>query len=174
MVAYGLAYGMEPYGLAQRLAIPVGEAEAIMKAFFAAFPAIEGFMKATVEEARTRGYTVTALGRRRPIPELASPNRAVRQAGERQAMNAGVQGLAADIFKLALVRLDRALEAASFRSRIVLQVHDEVVLEVDPSEAEVVSSLVLQEMTGAGSEVGLKVPLEVTLGWGDTWADTKA
>jgi DNA polymerase-1 len=174
MVAYGLAYGMEPYGLAQRLAIPVDEADEIMKAFFAAFPAISGYMASVVAEARSRGYTVTALGRRRPIPELSSANRHVRQAGERQAMNAGVQGLAADVFKLALVRLDQALEAEQLASRIVLQVHDEVVLEVEPSERHRVGAMTDRIMRAAGEEAGLTVPLAVSLGWGQTWADAKA
>src|SRR3546814_5016680 len=97
MVSYGLAYGMEAYGLAQRLSIPVDEAATILDAYFVAFPAVKAYMERTVAEARERGYTETLFGRRRQIPELASSNYRIRQAGERQAMNAGIQGLAADI-----------------------------------------------------------------------------
>jgi DNA polymerase-1 len=123
-----------------------------------------------VDEARQRGYTETLFGRRRQIPELASSNFRIRQAGERQAMNAGIQGLAADIFKVALVRLDGALEAGDHRSRLILQVHDEVLVEVDPAERAEVTDLVLAAMSGAFE---LRVPLEVNLAYGATWADAK-
>src|SRR5207244_5718410 len=112
MVSYGLAYGMESFGLGQRLGIPTEEAALILRAYFEAFPNVREYMERTVAEARDRGYTETLFGRRRQIPELSSSNFRIRQAGERQAMNAGIQGLAADIFKVALVRLDRALEEA--------------------------------------------------------------
>ena len=116
MVSYGLAYGMEAYGLGQRLNIPTEEAAEILDAYFMAFPAVKRYMERTVNEARQRGYTETLFGRRRPIPELSSSNFRIRQAGERQAMNAGIQGLAADIFKVALVRLDHALEERTLRA----------------------------------------------------------
>ncbi|MEO9165591.1 MAG: DNA polymerase I [Aquihabitans sp.] len=170
MVSYGLAYGMEAYGLAQRLNIPRGEAAEILDAYFVAFPAVQAYMDATVAEARERGYTETLFGRRRPIPELASSNRQIRQAGERQAMNAGIQGLAADIFKVALIRLDQALADRKAESRIVLQVHDEVILEVPPAERDDVSALTLEVMHGAAD---LRVPLEVNLSFGASWADAK-
>jgi DNA polymerase-1 len=128
-------------------------------------------MERTVEETRQRGYTETLFGRRRPIPELSSPNLRIRQAGERQAMNAGIQGLAADIFKVALVRLDAALRAASLRSRIVLQVHDEVVVEVADGEHDEAERLTVTTMQGAAT---LSVPLAVNLAFGPTWADAKA
>ena len=112
MVSYGLAYGMEAYGLGQRLSIPTEEAAKILEAYFEAFPNVKAYMDATVVEARKRGYTETLFGRRRPIPELLNGNWRIRQAGERQAMNAGIQGLAADIFKVALVRVDDALAGA--------------------------------------------------------------
>jgi DNA polymerase-1 len=105
------------------------------------------------------------------IPELSASNYRIRQAGERQAMNAGIQGLAADIFKVALVRLDAGLEAGSFTSRLILQVHDEVLLEVEPAEREAVTTLVLDAMSGA---FDLRVPLAVNLAYGATWADAKA
>jgi DNA polymerase-1 len=170
MVSYGLAYGMEAYGLGQRLNIPTEEAALILAAYFEAFPAVRDYMERTVAEARQRGYTETLFGRRRQIPELSSPNYRIRQAGERQAMNAGIQGLAADIFKVALVRIETALEEAAMDSRLILQVHDEVLLDVPPAEHDPAAKLVVEAMAGA---VDLSVPLEVNLAFGDTWADAK-
>jgi DNA polymerase-1 len=170
MVSYGLAYGMEAYGLAQRLNIAVSEATEILDAYFVALPAVREYMDKTVAEARERGYTETLFGRRRQIPELASRNRQVRQAGERQAMNAGIQGLAADIFKVALVRLDAALEDGGLTSRIVLQVHDEIILESPDPEVETAAALTVTTMRDA---FDLRVPLEVDLRIADTWADAK-
>ena len=170
MVSYGLAYGMEAYGLGQRLNIPTGEAAVILDAYFKAFPALRDYMDKTVAEARARGYTETLFGRRRRIPEINSPNFRLRQAAERQAMNAGIQGLAADIFKVALVRLDSALEKQGFEGRIILQVHDEVILEIPEAERDPVSELTVETMAGACQ---LRVPLEVHLSSGRTWADAK-
>ena len=171
MVSYGLAYGMESFGLGQRLGIATEEAAEILNAYFAAFPSVREYMDRTVAEARDRGYTETLFGRRRQIPELQSTNYRLRQAGERQAMNAGIQGLAADIFKVALVRLDRGLEDQGRASRLVLQVHDEVIVEVEPAEEQAVAALTLEAMRGAAE---LSVPLEVNLSWGDSWADAKS
>jgi DNA polymerase-1 len=170
MVSYGLAYGMEAYGLGQRLSIPTKEAQAILDAYFVAFPSVKAYMEATVAEARAKGYTETLFGRRRQIPELSSSNFRIRQAGERQAMNAGIQGLAADIFKVALVHLDEGLERGKHRSRVVLQVHDEVIVELDPTERDVVTDLTLNAMSGA---FDLRVPLEVNLSYGSSWAAAK-
>ena len=170
MVSYGLAYGMEAYGLGQRLGIPTDEAAVILDAYFVAFPNVKAYMDATVQEARKNGYTETLFGRRRPIPELLNSNWRIRQAGERQAMNAGIQGLAADIFKVALVRIDAALEAGDYRSELVLQVHDEVIVEVPADEHDVVGELVIDLMKGAAE---LDVPLEVNVAWGETWAAAK-
>jgi len=171
MVSYGLAYGMEAYGLAQRLGIPVDEAAQILKAYFEAFPAVRTYMDNTVAEARQRGYTETLFGRRRKIPELASSNYRIRQAGERQAMNAGIQGLAADIFKVALVNLDRELRNQGTKSQLILQVHDEVILEVSPDERDAMGKLTTEVMRDA---FDLRVPLEVNLAFGPSWADAKA
>ncbi len=170
MVSYGLAYGMEAYGLAQRLNIPTEEAAAILDAYFVAFPAVRAYMERTVAEARERGYTETLFGRRRQIPELASSNFRIRQAGERQAMNAGIQGLAADIFKVALVRLDARLAEEVLDARLILQVHDEVLLEVAPQVVEEAGALVVEVMSGAAD---LCVPLEVNLSVGTSWAAAK-
>ena len=171
MVAYGLAYGMEAYGLSQRLAIPVDEAAGILESYFAAFPAVRAYMDAAIHTARQKGYTETLFGRRRPIPELLSDNFRIRQAGERQAMNAAIQGLAADIFKIALVRLDTELEQRGLVARIVLQVHDEVIVEAPEQESAEVDEIVMRTMRSAAD---LRVPLEVNAAWGRTWADAKS
>ncbi len=170
MVSYGLAYGMEAYGLGQRLNIPTEEAAVILASYFEAFPSVRAYMDRTVAEARQRGYTETLFGRRRQIPELSSSNVRIRQAGERQAMNAGIQGLAADIFKVALVRLDDRLAGSGTGGRLVLQVHDEVLVEVEPSGEHVVAPMVLEVMAGAAD---LRVPLEVSMAVGSSWADAK-
>ena len=171
MVSYGLAYGMESYGLGQRLSIPTEEAQVILDAYFSAFPAVRDYMDTAVARARELGYTETLYGRRRPIPELRSDNFRVRQAGERQAKNAGIQGLAADIFKVALVHIDGALERDGMASRLILQVHDEVILEVPDAEREPAAELVRHEMATACE---LRVPLVVDLAFGTTWAAAKA
>ena len=171
MVSYGLAYGMEAYGLSQRLGIPVDEAAEILKAYFEAFPAVRKYMDDTVAETRERGYTETLFGRRRKIPELASSNFRIRQAGERQAMNAGIQGLAADIFKVALVNLDEALRSDDYESRLILQVHDEVILEVTADERDHMATMTTEIMADA---FDLRVPLEVNLAFGPSWAEAKA
>ncbi|MFZ4811098.1 MAG: DNA polymerase I [Ilumatobacteraceae bacterium] len=170
MVSYGLAYGMEAYGLGQRLGIATDEASLILDAYFLAFPNVKAYMERTVTEARMRGYTETLFGRRRPIPELSNSNFRIRQAGERQAMNAGIQGLAADIFKVALVRIDAALAEHHLAAQVVLQVHDEVIVEVSDDEHDEVGPLVIGIMRHA---VELDVPLEVNVAWGRTWADAK-
>ncbi|CAI8308640.1 MAG: DNA polymerase I [Acidimicrobiales bacterium AG-410-I20] len=170
MVSYGLAYGMEAYGLAQRLDIPRGEAEEILNSFFTAFPAVREYMDRSIEEARKKGYTETLFGRRRRIPELSSSNFNIRQAGERQAMNSAIQGLAADIFKVALIRIDEHIENNSLSSRLILQVHDEVILEVPPEEKDEALEKVPEIMQNA---FDLRVDLEVNMSFGSTWADAK-
>src|SRR5579862_678584 len=167
MVSYGLAYGMEAFGLARRLSTGVEEATEIMERYFTAFPKVRAYMLETVAEARERGYTRTEMGRKRPLPDLHDRNYQRRSAAERQAMNAGIQGLAADLFKVALVKLDRALEQGRMASRLVLQVHDEVIVEAVPEEEDAVATLTEDALTHA---VDLSVPLEVTMAWGDSWA----
>ena len=171
MVSYGLAYGMEAFGLGQRLGIRTDEAATILDAYFAAFPNVQSYMDHTVAQAKSRGYTETLFGRRRRIPELDSSNFRIRQAGERQAMNAAIQGLAADIFKIALIRIDQALSDSVLASRLVLQVHDEVLVESPLNEVEVVDALVLRIMEQATK---LDVPLAVNSAWGSTWAEAKS
>jgi len=170
VVNFGLAYGMEAYGLGQRLDIPTEQAKEILDSYFESFPNVKVFMDETVREAKQRGYTTTIFGRRRQITELSSDNFRIRQMGERMAQNAPVQGSAADIFKLAMIELDRALEDAGLGSRMVLTVHDELVLEVPLEEREQVESTVREVME---SVCELKVPLEVDLGFGPNWAEAK-
>jgi DNA polymerase-1 len=171
MVSYGLAYGMEAYGLSQRLAIGVDEATKILDSYFAAFPSVRQYMDDAVAAARKRGFTETLFGRRRPIPELNSDNFRIRQVGERQAMNAGIQGLAADIFKIALVRIQSVLDDLQMKSRLILQVHDEVIVESPRDEVEAAEREVLSAMRGAAS---LLVPLEVNFAWGESWGAAKS
>jgi DNA polymerase-1 len=161
---------MEAYGLSQRLGVAVEEAAAIMDSYFGAFPRVKKYMDETVALAKIRGATRTQFGRIRPLPDLHASNYRVRMAAERQAMNAGIQGLAADIFKLALVRLDRDLEAKKLESRLVLQVHDEVIVEVTPGEEHEVHRLTESALTGAAD---LKVPLTVSVATGPSWAAAK-
>ena len=170
MVSYGLAYGMEAYGLSQRLAIDVTEAKSILDAYFTAFPRVKQYMDDAVATAKRDGFTTTLFGRRRRIEGIHSPIRQVEAAATRMAMNAGIQGLAADIFKMALVAIDEQLEDAGLASRLVLQVHDEVVLEVVPAERQAVESLVINAMLNAAS---LDVPLLVNAAWGASWAAAK-
>ncbi len=170
MVSYGLAYGMEAYGLAQRLGISNKEASGILDAYFSAFPSVKSYMEETVQQARDKGYTETLFGRRRRIPELTSDNFRIRQAAERQAMNAGIQGLAADIFKVALVNLDKRVMEEQLKSRIVLQVHDEVILECPTKELSKVQDITIEIMSAA---FDLLVPLEVNISSGQSWADAK-
>ena len=170
VVNYGLAYGMEAYGLGQRLGIPTGEAAEILDAYFDGFPNVKAFMEGTIQEAKERGYTTTIFGRRRQITELASDNFRIRQMGERMAQNAPVQGSAADIFKLAMIDLDRALDAAASPARMLLTVHDELVLEVPNSEHEATEVLVRDVME---SVTELRVPLTVDTGFGPNWATAK-
>jgi len=170
VVNFGLAYGMEAYGLAQRMDIPTEQAREILDAYFASFPNVRSFMDSTVKEARARGYTTTLMGRRRLLPELASDNFRIRQMGERMAQNAPVQGGAADIFKLAMVNLDAELEERGMRSRMVLTVHDEVVLEVPLGEHDAAIETVRRVMESVWP---LDVPLKVEISTGMTWADAK-
>ncbi|MHB2028936.1 MAG: DNA polymerase I [Acidimicrobiales bacterium] len=169
-VSYGLAYGMESFGLSQRLGVPLSVAKEIMERYFAGFPSLRNYMDTVVKDIRSRGYSRTEFGRIRPFPDLATALGAQRQAVERQAMNAGIQGLAADVFKSALVRLDRRLREEGFVARLILQVHDEVLVEAPEDEQERVGDVVIDVLTNAAT---LTVPLEVSLKWGENWAAAK-
>jgi DNA polymerase-1 len=169
-MSYGLAYGLSAYGLAAQLKISTEEAKVQMDQYFARFGGVRDYLLAVVEQARKDGYTSTVLGRRRYLPELDSTNRQVREAAERAALNAPIQGSAADIIKVAMIGVDTALTAAGLTSRMLLQVHDELLFEVADGEREQLEALVRDKMGGA---YPLDVPLEVSVGYGPSW-DTAA
>ncbi len=169
-MSYGLAYGLSAYGLAQQLRISAEEAKEQMDAYFARFGRVRDYLDEIVERARRDGYTSTILGRRRYLPDLTSDNRQRREMAERMALNAPIQGSAADIIKVAMLDVHRGLEAAGLRSRMLLQVHDELIFEVAEGERDEVERLVRQHM-GAAHE--LDVPLEISVGVGRSW-DTAA
>jgi DNA polymerase-1 len=165
-MSYGLAYGLSAYGLSQQLKISTEEAKEQMDQYFARFGGVRDYLLAVVEQARKDGYTSTVLGRRRYLPELDSSNRVVREGAERAALNAPIQGSAADIIKVAMVGVDAALREGGLDSRLLLQVHDELLLEVAPGERDAVDALVRSKM---GAAYPLDVPLEVSVGYGPSW-----
>lgn len=171
MVNYGLAYGMGATGLAERLNVPVAEAREIMDAYFEQFGGVADFLDRIVTQAHADGFTTTMFGRRRYLPELGSGNPRVRAIGERQALNAPIQGSAADIMKLAMINVDSALLEEGLDTRMILTVHDELVFEVPEAERDRAAKIVEREMTGVCE---MKVPLEVDLSFGATWADAKS
>lgn len=163
---YGLAYGLSAFGLSQQLGINTEEARGLMENYFAGFGGVRDYLHQVVARARQDGYTSTILGRRRYLPDLVSDNRQRRDIAERMALNAPIQGSAADIIKVAMLHVDTALGDAGLRSRMLLQVHDELVFEVAPGEREALEALVRREMGGA---YPLSVPLEVSVGEGRDW-----
>ena len=165
---YGLAYGLSAYGLGQQLGIEPAEARGLMDEYFETFGGIRDYLGGVVDEARRSGFTETILGRRRYLPDLTSDNRQRREMAERMALNAPIQGSAADIIKVAMLRVDRAVREAGLTSRMLLQVHDELVLEVAPGEAARLEELVRSEMAAAAD---LSVPLDVSVGTGASWHD---
>jgi DNA polymerase-1 len=165
-MSYGLAYGLSAFGLAKQLRIPSSEAKQLMTEYFRRFGQVRDYLTTVVAEAKVKGYTETIFGRRRPFPDLASPNRIVREAAERAALNAPIQGTAADIIKRAMIAIDRELEEKNMKSRMVLQVHDELVFELAPGERETLEKLVVSKM---GSAAELAVPLDVQVGFGANW-----
>nr|WP_234816375.1 DNA polymerase I [Mycolicibacterium agri] len=165
-MSYGLAYGLSAYGLAAQLKISTEEAKVQMEQYFNRFGGVRDYLRAVVDQARKDGYTSTVFGRRRYLPELDSSNRNVREAAERAALNAPIQGSAADIIKMAMIQVDKALKAAGLKSRMLLQVHDELLFEIAPGEREQVEKLVREQM---GSAYPLDVPLEVSVGFGRSW-----
>lgn len=165
-LSYGLVYGLSAYGLSEQLGIPAGEAKLIMENYFTRFGGVKRYLDSVVEAARETGYTQTLFGRRRYLPELASSNRVARDNAERAALNAPIQGTAADIMKLAMLRVDRAIAEAGLSSRVVLQVHDELVVEVAPGELDEMRRILEDEMSRAAV---LNLPLEVASGAGENW-----
>jgi DNA polymerase-1 len=165
-MSYGLAYGLSAFGLSQQLNIEAAEARGLMDTYFERFGGVRDYLRRVVDEARATGYTETMLGRRRYLPDLNSDNRQRREMAERMALNAPIQGTAADIVKVAMLNVDRALTEAGLASRLLLQVHDEIVLELVPGERERVEEIVRREMASA---VELRAPLDVSVGVGPDW-----
>lgn len=167
-MSYGLVYGLSAFGLSQQLGISAGEAKQLMDQYFERFGAVADYLAEVVERARQTGYTETILGRRRYLPDLNSDNRQRREMAERMALNAPIQGSAADLVKVAMLRVGDALAAENLSSRMLLQVHDELVLEVAPGETDDVKRIVVTQM---GAAADLSVPLEVSVGIGRSWYD---
>jgi DNA polymerase-1 len=163
---YGLAYGLSAFGLSGQLGIEAGEARGLMDEYFETFGGIRDYLGTVVEEARRTGYTETIKGRRRYLPDLTSDNRQRREIAERMALNAPIQGSAADLIKIAMLNVERAILAEGLSSRMLLQVHDELVLEVAPGERETLEALVREQMASAAD---LAVPLDVSVGTGRSW-----
>ncbi len=169
-MSYGLAYGLSAFGLSRQLGITPGEASGLMEGYFERFGGVRDYLREVVATARQTGYTETMLGRRRYLPDLTADNRQRREMAERMALNAPIQGSAADIMKVAMLRVDAALGEAGARSRVLLQVHDELVLEIAAGERTDVEALVREQMGGA---VTMDVPLEVHVGVGRSWHDAE-
>ena len=165
-LSYGLVYGLSAFGLSQQLNIPAGEAEQIMENYFQRCGGVNHYLDTVVTQARKDGYTATLFDRRRYLPELTSTNRATRENAERAALNAPIQGTAADIIKIAMLRIHHQLKKTNAKSRVLLQVHDELVVEIAPGELTTVKKLIEHEMDNA---ITLKVPLEVSTGHGPNW-----
>jgi len=169
-VNFGIVYGISGFGLAQQLGIARAEAEKYIKNYFARYAGVRAFIDRTIAEVRQTGVTRTLFGRERPIPDINSRNTNSRGFAERTAVNSPLQGTAADLIKLAMVRIDRLLTEGGYRSAMLLQVHDELVFECPPEELPAIAELVKREMEGACE---LKVPLLVDVGIGDNWRDAK-
>lgn len=165
-MSYGLAYGLSAFGLSKQLRIEQSEARTLMTEYFARFGAVRDYLRNVVEQAREDGYTETIFGRRRPFPDLKSPNRVLRENAERAALNAPIQGSAADIMKIAMLGVADDLQTGDLRSHLLLQVHDELILEVAPGEQERVEEILRTRM---GSAAELSVPLDVSVGVGPNW-----
>ena len=169
-VNFGIVYGISPFGLAQDLNISTKEAKEYIEKYYETYPGIQGFLKGLVESAKEQGYVTTMYGRRRPIPELKSSNFMQRSFGERVAMNSPIQGTAADIIKIAMVRVHDRLLKEGLKSRLILQVHDELLIEARLAEVEQVEKLLCEEMEQAAE---LKVALEVDMHRGENWYEAK-
>ena len=165
-MSYGLAYGLSAFGLSKQLRIETSEAKELMTDYFARFGAVREYLQNVVEQARADGYTTTIYGRRRPFGDLSSSNRVLRENAARQALNSPIQGTAADILKIAMIRIDHDLGEQGLGSRMLLQVHDELVFEVAAGELDALTAIVRNRMAGAAV---LTVPLEVQIGTGPNW-----
>jgi DNA polymerase-1 len=169
-VNFGIVYGQTPFGLAASLGIDRKEAEAYIRTYFEVHAGVQKFIQATIAEVRKTGFAVTLFGRKRPIPDMLSRNPNARGFAERTAVNTPLQGTAADLIKLAMIRIDERLRNEHFETRMLLQVHDELLFESPPAEVERAAQLVKEEMEGVRK---LDVPLIVDVGLGDNWRDAK-
>ena len=169
-VNFGIVYGISAFGLSEDLSISRQEALEYINQYFETYPGVKAFLDQTVAQARKTGYVTTLYGRRRPVPELSSSNFMQRSFGERAAMNSPIQGTAADIIKSAMVEVDRRLRREGLKSRLILQIHDELLVETDQAEIEQVKMILKEEMDGAAK---LSVPLEVDMKVGSSWFETK-
>ena len=167
---FGIVYGISAFGLSEDLSISRQEALEYINQYFETYPGVKAFLDQTVAQARKTGYVTTLYGRRRPVPELSSSNFMQRSFGERAAMNSPIQGTAADIIKIAMVEVDRRLRREGLKSRLILQIHDELLVETDQAEIEQVETILKEEMDGAAK---LSVPLEVDMKVGNSWFETK-
>jgi DNA polymerase-1 len=170
IINFSIIYGTSAFSLAKELGTSAGEAQRFIDRYFAERPRVRDYLDRVVEEARERGTSETIFGRQRQVPELRMPDRVLQQAGRRIALNNPIQGSAADLIKVAMLRVDRALASRKFGTRMILQVHDELVFEVPEAEREDVEPIVREAMEGAAE---LLVPLKVRLGFGPNWADAK-
>ena len=169
-VNFGIVYGISSFGLSQDLSISRKEAAQYIENYFEMYPAVKKFLDNLVQSAKDTGYAYTSFKRRRPIPELSSSNFMQRSFGERVAMNSPIQGTAADIIKIAMIRVDKELKLRKMKSRLILQVHDELLVEAHNDEIEEVKEIIKKEMMGAAS---LAIPLEIDMNIGKNWYEAK-
>ena len=165
---FGIMYGISAFGLAQRLKIPRGDAKKIIDDYFMNFPAISTFIQDTIASAREKGYVETLFGRRRYLPDITSRNATVRSLAERNAVNAPIQGTSADIIKLAMADVDRQMQARDLKSRMVLQIHDELVFDAVPEETDILEEIVTEKMQNV---IQLSIPLTVECNYGKNWLE---
>jgi DNA polymerase-1 len=168
MVNFGIIYGISAFGLAQRLGVPRKQAAELIETYFMQYPGVKAYMEKAIQDARDKGYAETFLGRRRFLRDIQSRNATLRQASERNAINTPVQGTAADLIKLAMIRVHRELNTHRLKTRMVLQIHDELLFDVPRTEVETVRELVKKAML---SVLNIGVPLDVSIGIGDTWLE---
>ena len=168
MVNFGIIYGISPFGLSQRLGVSRKEAADLIETYFRLYPKVREYMDRAIADARAKGYATTILGRRRTLRDISSRNATARQAAERDAINTPIQGSAADLIKIAMVKVDRAMKAERLRAKMVLQIHDELVFDTPLDEVERLKEIVRREMTGA---IDFGVPLDVGIGVGYNWLD---
>ena len=167
-MSYGLAYGLSAFGLSKQLRIDRAEAQQLMREYFERFGSVRDYLRGVVEQAKVDGYTETIFGRRRPFPDLSSPNRVLRENAERAALNSPIQGSAADIMKIAMTSVEADIAAKGLESRMLMTVHDELIFEVADGESDVLEQVVRDRMANAAE---LLVPLDVQIGRGSNWDD---